>query len=88
MVVYFTSAAKATITLLELGYALGRLSAASEKDEGRKKEKKRMIVGCERGFWKRGNVEIICARCGVDVEEGLEDVIVGVKEHVREFEGV
>ena len=61
VVVYLNAQAKAIITLLELGYVLGL---------GRK-----VIMGCEKGFWKRGNVDIICGRCGVDIYDTLDEVV-------------
>ncbi|TVY33136.1 hypothetical protein LSUB1_G007304 [Lachnellula subtilissima] len=50
VVVYFAPEAKAPITLLELGLVLGK--------------GKRVVVCCEEGFWKRGNVELLCGRMG------------------------
>jgi hypothetical protein len=47
---WFTPASKAPITLLELG-----LHARGGK----------LVVGCPDGFWRRGNVEVVCARFGV-----------------------
>lgn len=47
---WFAPDTKAPITLLELG-----LTARSGK----------LVVGCPEGYWRRGNVEIVCARHGV-----------------------
>jgi hypothetical protein len=47
---WFAPATRAPITLLELG-----LHARGGK----------MVVGCPDGFWRRGNVEIVCARFGI-----------------------
>lgn len=47
---YFSPATKAPITLLELG-----LFARSDK----------LIVACPEGYWRRGNVQVVCARYGV-----------------------
>src|SRR5687767_10324170 len=47
---YFAPATQAPITLLELG-----LFARSGK----------VVVCCPEGFWRRGNVEVVCARYGV-----------------------
>ena len=71
VVVFFSKDAKAPITLLELGYMLG--------------EGKKVIVGCERGFWKRGNVEIICRRAGVQIVSTLEEVMDGLYEVLKAF---
>jgi hypothetical protein len=47
---WFARDTKAPITLLELG-----LHAAGGK----------LIVGCPDGFWRKGNVEVVCERYGV-----------------------
>ena len=47
---WFVPETKSPITLLELG-----LHARSG----------RVIVGCPDGFWRRGNIEIVCARYGI-----------------------
>jgi len=54
---------KAPISLLELG-----LFAASGK----------VIVSCPPGFWRRGNVEVVCSRFGVPLVDDLSDMIAGV----------
>jgi hypothetical protein len=53
---YFAPATKSPISLLELG-----LLARSG----------RAIVCCPEGFWRRGNVEIVCARYGIELVEDL-----------------
>jgi len=47
---WFAPETRAPITLLELG-----LHARSGK----------LVVGCPDGFWRKGNVEVVCARFGV-----------------------
>jgi hypothetical protein len=64
VVLYFHPATKAPISLLELG-----LCARTGK----------AIVCCPQGYWKRGNVQIVCKRYGVEMVEdldGLKDAIV------------
>ncbi|WP_217607240.1 nucleoside 2-deoxyribosyltransferase domain-containing protein [Chitinophaga sp. GbtcB8] len=48
------------ITLLELG-----LHARSEK----------LIVCCPEGFWRKGNVDIVCERFGIPQVTTIEDII-------------
>ncbi|KAJ8128550.1 hypothetical protein O1611_g5086 [Lasiodiplodia mahajangana] len=63
IVVYFHPATQAPISLLELG-----LCARTGK----------AIVVCPEGFWKRGNVQIVCERYNVEMVEdvdGLKDAI-------------
>jgi hypothetical protein len=66
VVVYFGGDAKAPISLMELGLSVGR--------------QKKVVVGCEEGFWKRGNVEIVCERAGVEVFVDLDGVTARLKE--------
>jgi hypothetical protein len=57
---YFAEGSKAPITLLELG-----LVARSG----------RLAVACAPDFWRRGNVEVVCARYGVRLFDTLEALI-------------
>ena len=66
---YFAPATKAPITLLELG-----LFARSG----------RLIVCCPDGYWRRGNVEVVCARYGVPFVEDIEGLVRQVRERIRD----
>jgi hypothetical protein len=57
---YFAPSTKAPITLLELG-----LCAQSGK----------VVVCCPEGFWRRGNVEVVCARYGVPLMSELAELV-------------
>ena len=57
---YFDPKTKSPISLLELG-----LFAKSEK----------LIVYCPEGFWRKGNVDIVCRRYGVRQCVSMEDFI-------------
>jgi len=61
---YFAPDTKAPITLLELG-----LFARSGK----------LIVCCPDGFWRKGNVEVVCHRFSIPLSGGLEDAIERLK---------
>jgi Nucleoside 2-deoxyribosyltransferase like len=65
---YFDPATKAPITLLELG-----LMAASGK----------LIVGCPPGYWRRGNVEIVCARYGIPLVNTLTELIARIRSLIE-----
>lgn len=54
---YFAPATKAPITLLELG-----LAARSG----------RVVVCCPEGYWRKGNVEIVCGRYGIPLVADLD----------------
>lgn len=64
---YFDPATKAPITLLELG-----LFARGGK----------LVVCCPAGYWRRGNVEVVCARYGVPLVEELTDLVRLVRERL------
>lgn len=63
---YFDPATKSPITLMELG-----LHAA--------KNPEKMIVCCPEGFWRKGNVDIVCARYGVRQVATLDALIEGIR---------
>lgn len=54
---YFAPASQAPITLLELGLA-ARVGKA--------------VVCCPEGYWRRGNVVVVCERYGVRMVESLD----------------
>ncbi len=51
---YFDPDSKSPITLLELGLVCG-MSESADNDT-------HIVVCCPPGFWRRGNIEIVCAR--------------------------
>ncbi len=60
---YFDPNTKSPITLMELGFVLGLFAT-------------KIVVVCPDGFWRKGNVEVICQRAGVKV---LNDLNSGVR---------
>ncbi|MFK7771298.1 MAG: nucleoside 2-deoxyribosyltransferase domain-containing protein [Saprospiraceae bacterium] len=64
ILMYFDPRTKSPISLLELG-----LFAKSGK----------LVVCCPEGFWRKGNVDIVCDRFGVEQVEDLEDAIFSMK---------
>ncbi len=63
VLMYFDPATRAPVTLCELG-----LVARSG----------RLVVGCPDGFWRKGNVEVVCARYGVPLLPDLVTLIADV----------
>ena len=61
---YFAPATQAPITLLELG-----LLARSDK----------LVVCCPAGYWRRGNVEVVCARYGVPLLAELSELMQAIR---------
>jgi hypothetical protein len=60
---WFAPETRAPISLLELG-----LHARGGK----------LVVGCPDGFWRKGNVEIVCARFGVPLVGGWDEFVAAV----------
>jgi hypothetical protein len=65
---YFAPSTRAPITLLELG-----LFARSGK----------LIVCCPDGFWRKGNVEVVCARYNVPLVEDLAALVAEVRTRLE-----
>ena len=60
ILMYFSPGTKSPITLLELG-----LFAHDPK----------LVVCCPQGYWRKGNVDIVCRRYGVKQVETLEELV-------------
>jgi hypothetical protein len=61
---YFDPATRAPVTLCELG-----LVARSS----------RLVVACPDGFWRKGNVEVVCARYGTPLLPDLASLIANLR---------
>lgn len=59
IVVYFDPKGQAPISLLELGL---------HADQN-------IIVCCPEGYWKRGNVQVVCQRKGIPLLDTLEELV-------------
>jgi hypothetical protein len=66
--VYFSPDSEAPITLLELG-----LFARTGK----------VVVACPDGYWKKGNVQVVCKRFGIELQGSLEELQTAVEERLR-----
>jgi hypothetical protein len=64
---YFEPGTMSPISLLELG-----LHAASGK----------VIVCCPEGFWRKGNVQIVCIRYNLELVETMEELLVKTRERL------
>ena len=60
IIMYLAPNTKSPISLLELG-----LFATSNK----------LLVCCPEGFWRRGNVEIVCEKYGIPFYEKLDELL-------------
>lgn len=69
---YFSPETKSPISLLELGAFL--------------KSDKMMIVCCPEGFWRKGNVDIVCSRSFVPLYNTLEGAIGALRTALKNVE--
>ncbi len=68
IIMYFVPDTQSPITLLELG-----LFARSGK----------LLVCCPNGFWRRGNIEVTCARYGIPLLESLEEMLTLARQRLE-----
>ena len=57
---YFDPTTKSPITLLELGLMVGL-------------EPYKIMVVCPKGYWRKGNVDIVCERFGIPMYSTIEE---------------
>lgn len=70
MAVYFGAGTDAPVSLLEFG-----LCARSGK---------KVVVVCEAGYRKRGNVEIVCGRYGIEMAADINELGAAVRRNLKE----
>lgn len=70
---YFSPETKSPISLLELG-----LHAKSEK----------MIVVCPDGFWRKGNVAVVCARHNIPMFNTLDEGIFALWTKIKQLQNM
>ena len=64
IIMFFEKNSKSPVSMLELG-----LFADSKK----------MLVCCEEGFWRKGNIDIVCKRKAIPTFETLDDLVCNLK---------
>ena len=62
VLLYFVPSTKSPITLMELGIH-------AVKNPGK------VVVCCPKGFWRKGNVDVVCARYGIKQVNTLQELI-------------
>jgi hypothetical protein len=67
VLMYFEAESRSPITLLELG-----LVARSRK----------VVVCCPPGYWKKGNVDLVCLRYGVAQVDSLDALVAHARERM------
>ena len=73
VVFYFDPNTKSPITLMELGLAAGMVAAGSLAD---------IIVCCPDGFWRKGNVEIMCDRFNLAICNTFNELVEKLKHSI------
>lgn len=68
---FITADSKAPISLLEFGYICGN------------KKIKHFAIAVEKGFYRRGNIEVMCNRFNVPLFEDLDDLVGSIRSHVE-----
>jgi hypothetical protein len=68
LAIYFAPDTQAAITLLELG-----LSAKSG----------RVLIACPRGYWKRGNIQVVCERYKIELLDSVDELIEGLLKRLE-----
>ena len=67
IIMYFDPKTKSPISLLELG-----LHAKEQK----------LIVLCPEGFWRKGNVDVVCEYYGINQVDTFDELIDFIRNHV------
>ena len=67
---YFSPETQSPISLLELGRFAGRGN---------------VVVCCPKGFWRKGNVDILCTRENIPLFEDLESAIGALKTKISQI---
>jgi hypothetical protein len=70
IVFYFSPETKSPVSMLELG-----LFARSHK----------LLVCCPEGFWRKGNIDVVCERYNIEQVNNLEEIIKKIKEKTYEI---
>lgn len=69
VVVHFCAGLLAPISLLELGLFTSR-------------KPEQLVVYCPDGFWRKGNVDVVCQRYGVKQVHSFEDLVLECKKQI------
>jgi len=73
VLMYFDPGTTSPISLLELGHLSGR-GDASDK----------VVVVCPEGFYRKGNVEIVCERARIKMLDTLDHAVIWLEATIRE----
>lgn len=71
ILMHFDPMTKSPITLLELG-----LFSMDEK----------IVVHCPKGYWRKGNVDIVCQRYGIPQFDSIDEMIKAVRDKWKNYQ--
>lgn len=66
VVMWLEAGTMSPISLLELGFLAGWADAG---------QLNKLVVGCQPGFWRKGNVDIVCARYNIPVVSTFPEML-------------
>ena len=69
-----------------LHFEPGTLSPISLLELGLFCHDQTMVVSCPDGYWRKGNVEIVCKRMNIHLENTLEGALYRLRDYVRRLE--
>lgn len=86
-VFYFDPNTKSPITLMELGHqaAVRTCRAWMETAEG---DGQIVLVCCPDGYWRKGNVEIMCERSRIPLFDSFESLLVVLRAYIIRANGL
>ncbi len=70
IVIYFEKKSSSPISMLELGLF---------------SKHKKILVCCEEGFWRKGNIDIVCHRNGIAIYTELDNMLIDLKELIKKL---
>lgn len=73
-VFYFDKDTKSPVTLLELGLVAADPDAPTP------------VVFCPKGYWRKGNVDIVCQRYGVEQVNSHKELVEWIKNRLKMYE--
>jgi hypothetical protein len=68
IVLYFQKDSSSPISMLELGLF---------------SKHKKMLICCEEGFWRKGNIDIVCQRNEFPMYTELDNMLIDLKERIK-----
>lgn len=84
VIFYFQPGTYSPITLLELGSrAQAQVSWRQSGIEVPEDNIQKIFVCCPPGFWRKGNVEVVCARANIPLFTNIDDMCESIRQHLQ-----